>query len=223
MSFLRRIYPFNLEQTVNLLSEFGPLITLFIMNALFNVTVGIWSLIVTTLLALIAMRVVLNKLPILALVAGSFTLIFSFISLRTHDPVWIQIKVTLFNAAFAVVLGAGLVLKRNFFKYAFEKTFHYTEEGWNRFTLGMMILFSILAVANEVIRIAFWHSKEFTLFGNPTTGLQIWILFKVAVVMPVSGLYAFLLTRPMRKYAIPPEDVAAAEATETAVEVSMIP
>ena len=223
MSFLRRIYPFNLEQTVNLLSEFGPLITLFVMNALFGVTAGIWSLIVTTVLALIAMRVVLNKLPVLALIAGSFTLIFSSISLITHDPVWVQIKVTMFNAAFAIVLGSGLVLKRNFFKYAFEKTFHYTEEGWNRFTFGMMILFGVLAVANEVIRIGFWHSKEFTLFGQPTTGLQIWILFKVAVVMPVSGLYAFLLTRPMRKYAIPPEDVAAANATETAVEISMVP
>jgi intracellular septation protein len=223
MSFLRRLYPFNLEQTVNLLSEFGPLITLFVVNALFGVTAGIWALIGTTILALIAMRVVLNKLPILALIAGGFTLIFSSISLVTHDPVWVQIKVTMFNAAFAAFLGFGLATKKNFFKYAFEKTFHYTQEGWNRFTMGMMILFIVLAVANEVIRLAFWHANPYTVFGHQTTGLQIWILFKVFVVMPGSGLYAFLLTRPMRKYAIPPEDVAAAEATETAIEVSMVP
>ncbi|MBU6300496.1 MAG: septation protein IspZ [Verrucomicrobia bacterium] len=223
MSFLRRIYPFNLEQTINLLSEFGPLITLFVVNAIFGVTAGVWSLIGTTLLALVAMRVFLNKLPILALIAGGFTLIFSSVSLLTHDPVWVQIKVTLFNAAFAAFLGFGLVTRKNFFKYAFESTFHYTQEGWNRFTLGMMILFLVLAVANEGIRLAFWHANSYELFGHQTTGLQIWILFKVAVVMPGSGLYAFLLTRPMRKYAIPPEDVAAAKTTETAVEVSMIP
>ena len=223
MSFLRRIYPFTTEQTVNLLSEFGPLMVFFVVNAVWDVTVGIWSLIGTTLLALVAMRVVLNKLPILALIAGGFTVIFSSISLITHDPMWVQIKVTLFNAAFAVFLGAGLAMKKNFFQYAFEKTFHYTEEGWNRFTAGMMILFVILAVANEVIRLTLWHANNYTILGRTDTGLQFWILFKVAIVMPGSGLYAYLLTRPMRKYAIPPEDVAAASTTETAIEVSMVP
>ena len=29
----KRFYPFNAEQTINILSEFGPLVTMFIVNA----------------------------------------------------------------------------------------------------------------------------------------------------------------------------------------------
>jgi hypothetical protein len=56
MSFLRRVYPFNLEQTVNVLSEFGPLMTLFVVQKFFGPTIGVWSLIATTVLALVVMR-----------------------------------------------------------------------------------------------------------------------------------------------------------------------
>ncbi|MEO1793480.1 MAG: septation protein IspZ, partial [Pseudomonadota bacterium] len=76
MTWLRKHYPFNAEQTVNLLSEFGPLITLFVVNAIFGVTAGIWALIVTTIMSLIVMWVVLRRLPMFALIAGGITLIF---------------------------------------------------------------------------------------------------------------------------------------------------
>ena len=223
MNFLRRIYPFNLEQTVNVLSEFGPLMTLFVVQKFCGPTIGIWSLIGTTLLALVVMRVVLNKLPILAIIAGGVTLLFSVIALRTEDPGWIQIKVTLFNLVFAGVLTGGLLTKRNVFKHTFETTFHYTDEGWSRFTTAMIGLFVFLAIANEVIRQTFWHTNQYEFWGWHGTGFDLWALFKLAIVMPGSGIYTYFVTRPMRQYAIPPEDTGAAAATEAAVEISMIP
>ncbi len=45
---------------------------------------------------------------------------------------WVQIKVTIFNALFGVFLISGLWLNQNFFKYVFDKTFHYTDEGWHK-------------------------------------------------------------------------------------------
>ena len=33
MNWIKRIYPFNAEQTVNIASEFGPLVLMFIVNA----------------------------------------------------------------------------------------------------------------------------------------------------------------------------------------------
>ncbi len=47
-------------------------------------------------------------------------------------------------------------------------------------------------------------------------GVNVWILFKIALIMPASGIYAWLLTRIMQKHAIPaPErkDVVATAAT----------
>ncbi len=200
-NWLRKIYPFNKEQTVNLLSEFGPLITLFVVNAIWGVVPAIWALIAATLVALAVMWVVLRRLPIFALIAGGITIIFSGISLYTEDPMWVQLKVTLFNAVFALFLAIGMMMNRNFFKYTFEKTFHYTQEGWDKFTRSFIVLFLVLAAANEAIRLYFWHDEQFNLLGWQTDGMGVWALFKLFIVMPVTGIYAFVMTRRLQKYA----------------------
>jgi intracellular septation protein len=199
----RRLYPFNAEQTVNILSEFGPLVTLFVVNAIWGVTAGIWSLIVATVIALIVMWMVLRRLPMFALIAGGITLIFSSISLYYDDPMWVQLKVTLFNAVFAIFLAIGLAMKKNFFKYTFEKTFHYTNEGWNKFTRSFIVLFLFLAFVNEVVRIAFWHSEQYDLLGWKTDGLNVWVMFKIVFVMPLTGIYAFIMTRKLQHHVLP--------------------
>ena len=68
---------------------------------------------------------------------------------------WVQVKVTIFNALFALFLFAGLWTNRNFFKYVFGKTFHYTEEGWRLFTKSFAWFFILTAVLNEVVRLSF--------------------------------------------------------------------
>jgi intracellular septation protein len=40
MTRKRRFFPFNAEQTVNILSEFGPLATMFIVNAIWDINTG---------------------------------------------------------------------------------------------------------------------------------------------------------------------------------------
>ena len=70
-------------------------------------------------------------------------------TLVTGDATWVQIKVTIFNALFAVFLIVGLVMKKNFFQYIFEKTFHYTREGWDKLTWSFAVFFIVLAGANE--------------------------------------------------------------------------
>ena len=206
-SILRRIYPFNAEQTVNLLSEFGPLVTLFVVNAVYGVTAGIWALIGATLISLVVMWVVLRRLPLFALIAGGITLVFSGISLYTKDPMWVQLKVTLFNAVFAVFLLVGLWRGWDFFKYTFEKTFNYTTEGWRKFTTSFAFFFLFLAVANEAVRLGFPSEQQYNFFGWETDGLNVWVMFKVVVVMPLTGLYAFWMTRLLQKHAIPDEQL----------------
>lgn len=58
------IYPFNAEQTVNILSEFGPLVTMFVVNAAAGINAGTWALLITTVIAMVVMRLVLGRLPI---------------------------------------------------------------------------------------------------------------------------------------------------------------
>lgn len=207
MSALKRLMPFNAEQAVNILSEFGPLVLMFLVNAMYGIAAGTWALIISTVVAIVAMLFVLRRLPIFPLIASIVTVVFGGLTIITHDPMWVQIKVTIFNALFAAFLFGGLWLNRNFFKYVFEKTFHYTEEGWNKFTWNFAWFFVFTAFANEAVRLTFKDERVYDILGLQMDGVGIWIAFKVALIMPLSGLYAYFLTRLMQRYRIPDEKV----------------
>lgn len=208
MSVIKRIYPFNAEQSVNILSEFGPLVTMFVVNAATgSIETGTWGLIITTAIAIIAMRIVLRRLPIFPLIASGVTLVFGAMTIYTGNPMWVQIKVTIFNAMFAAFLFGGLWFGKNFFKYIFEKTFHYTKEGWDKFTWSFAWFFVFTAIVNEIVRLTFKDNHVYDIFGQQMSGVNIWIIFKVAFIMPLSGLYAWALTRLMYKHRLPDEQV----------------
>lgn len=273
MSAHKRFFPFNAEQTVNILSEFGPLITMFVVNAMYGINAGTWALIATTFIAIGTMFYVFGRPPIFPLIASTVTIVFGALTLVTGNPMWVQIKVTIFNAMFAgfllgglwatstlfsrqsfwsqmimlavglvpfgiivadkgtsalasmsspavtilICLGSmllsfllgGLVFKKNFFAYAFEKTFHYTEEGWDRFTYSFAWFFVFTAVANEVVRLTFKDTQVYNVLGHQMNGVNIWILFKIAFIMPLSGIYAWTLTRFMHKHRIPDDQLHA--------------
>jgi intracellular septation protein len=206
---LRRAYPFNAEQTVNILSEFGPLVTMFVVNAMYGITVGTWALILTTMLAMAVMRAVLRRFPVFPIIASSVTISFGILTLVTGDPMWVQIKVTIFNLLFAVFLFGGLWFGHNFFQYVFERTFHYTKQGWDRFTFSFACFFVVTAVLNEAVRLSFKDTEIYSLLGYQMDGVNVWILFKVAFIMPVSALYAWWLTKLMQRYRIPADSQSA--------------
>ncbi len=203
----RRLFPFNAEQTVNILGEFGPLVLMFIVNAAYDINAGTWALILSTVVSIIVMYAVLRRLPVFPLIASSVTIIFGALTLVTGNAMWVQIKVTIFNALFAGFLFLGLWLNKNFFQYVFEKTFHYTKRGWDLFTWSFAWFFVLTAVANEFVRLTFKDDVMYSLLGYQTDGVGVWILFKVAIVMPLSGIYAWLLTRWMSRHHID-DDVA---------------
>jgi intracellular septation protein len=211
MSTRKRFYPFNSEQTVNILSEFGPLITMFVVNAAAGINWGTRALIVTTIFAIILMRIVLKRLPVFPVIASSVTIVFGLLTLLTGDPMWVQIKVTIFNAMFAAFLFLGLWLEKNFFQYVFQKTFFYTKEGWDRFTWSFAWFFVFTAVLNEVVRLSFKDTQLYSVLGFEMNGVNVWILFKIALIMPLSGVYAWFLTRLMQKYRIPADHAHAAQ------------
>lgn len=203
MAAPKRFFPFNAEQTVNILSEFGPLVTMFVVNAAYGINAGTWALLITTVMAIAVMFYMFRRPPFFPLIASTVTIVFGTLTLVTNDPMWVQIKVTIFNALFALFLTAGLALKRNFFKYVFDKTFHYTDEGWNKFTWSFAAFFLMTAAANEYVRLTFESDHIYQFLGHQMDGLNVWILFKIAVVLPLTGLYAWAMTRLLQKHRLP--------------------
>lgn len=231
MSWFKKLYPFNAEQTVNIVSEFGPLVALFVVNAITgNVEAGTWALLIGTGVAMIAMQIVLKRLPIFPLIASAITVIFSILTLVTHDPMWVMIKVTLFNAAFAIFLFVGLMMKKNFFKYIMEGTFHYSQKGWDQFTWSFAWFFVATAVGNEAVRLIFAQTPPpgtpapmYNILGFQMDGVNVWIMFKIAIIMPASGVYVFILTRIMQKHRLPDPKEQDGRKDAVATAVSGVP
>ena len=210
MSGPKHWFPFNAEQTLNVLSEMGPIFTMFVVNFKFGVEAGVWSLVGTTALALVASLIVLRRPPIMPFIAGAVTITFGALTLITGDPKWVQIKVTIFNALVAGLLLYGLMRGKFFFEFVFGKTFHYTAEGWYQLTRNVAIFFLITAIANEVVRLGFAKSQIpcfgacFKVLHDPMLdGLDIWMIFKLFFVMPLTGIYLFWQVRLMQKYRLP--------------------
>jgi len=204
MGWLTKHYPFNRVQTVNILGEMGPLVAMFLVNGIWGIAAGTWALIGTTIIALIATLAILGRPPIMPFIAGAVSVTFGVLTLITGDPKWVQIKVTLFNTLVAGLLWWGLKTDRNFFRFVFGSTFHYTKEGWNKLTANLAWFFLVTAGCNEAVRLSFEHT-EFWALNRLFTGVDVWILFKLLIVMPLTGLFMWWQVRLLQRHRIPVE------------------
>lgn len=195
-------FPFNAEQTVSVLGEIGPLVAMFLVNGLYGIAAGCWALIVATVVSLVVSLWVLGRPPIMPFIAGGVSIVFGVLTLITDDPMWVQIKVTIFNTLVAATLWIGQRTGHDFFRFVFGKTFHYTEEGWHKFTRNVALFFLATAVVNEAVRLGF-DDVEMLALNRLFTGVDIWILFKIFVVMPVTALYFWWQLRLMQRYRLP--------------------
>jgi intracellular septation protein len=197
-----RHFPFNAAQTVNILGEIGPLFAMFLVNGLYGITAGAAALIVCTIAALAACLAVLGRPPIMPFIAGTISIVFATLTFVTGDAVWVQIKVTLFNALVALLLWWGLRTGKSFFRFVFGSTFHYTEEGWYKLTRNVALFFLLTAVINEAVRLGFADAHIIAL-NHVFTGVDIWILFKIFIVMPLTAVFFWWQVRVLQRYRLP--------------------
>ncbi len=204
MSSKKSWYPFDKAQTINILGEIGPLAAMFIVNGIGGIEAGTWALIASTCVALAMSLAILGRPPIMPFIAGAVSVTFGFLTLYTHDAMWVQIKVTVFNALVAALLWFGLRSGKNFFHYVFGNTFHYTPEGWYKLTRNVAWFFLFTAAINEVVRLgaADWR---ILLRNRVLTGVDIWILFKLFIVMPGTAVFFWWQARHMQQYKITTE------------------
>jgi intracellular septation protein len=202
MDWLKHHYPFNTEQTVNISGEIGPLASMFIVNGIHGIAAGTWALIVTTILSLIVSLVVLGRPPVMPFIAGGVSIAFGSLTLITGDAMWVQIKVTIFNALVAALLAIGLKTGHNFFRFVFGETFRYAPEGWDQLTRNMAWFFLGTAIVNEAVRLGFAHA-HFMALNRIFTGVDIWILFKLFIVMPATALFMWWQVRLLQRHRLP--------------------
>ena len=179
MSARRSFYPFNAEQTVNILSEFGPLVTMFIVNAFYGIADGTWALIITTIIAIAVMFYVFRRPPVFPLIASSVTIIFGALTLITNDPMWVQIKVTIFNALFGVFLISGLWLKQKLLQVRVREDLPLHRGRLEQVHLELRAFLLSDGRRQRGVRRTFQDEQLYYIFGQEMNGVNIWILFKI--------------------------------------------
>jgi intracellular septation protein len=117
-----------------------------------------------------------RHIPIMPLVSGVVVLVFGALTIWMHDKVFIQIKPTIVNSLYGIILLGGLWFGRPLLRYVLEVAFELTEEGWRALTLRWGLFFFVLAGLNEIVRL--FCSYDF------------WTSFKVFGTMPITMLFA---------------------------------
>jgi len=163
-------------QLLKLLVELGPLVVFFFANSRAGIFWGTAIFMAATVVALIASRVLLGRIPTMPLVSGFFVLVFGGLTVWLQDDLFIKMKPTIVNSLFAGTLFGGLWFGKPLLKLIFGEVFRLTEEGWRHLTIRWAWFFVALAVINEVV----WR-----LFSTDA-----WVSFKVFGIVPLTFVFA---------------------------------
>jgi len=171
---------------LKLIIELGPLILFFLANAKFDIQTATATLMVATVVSLIASRVLFGHLTTMPIVTAVFVLLFGGLTLWLHDETFIKMKPTLVNLAFSGALLAGLLLGKTWLKTLFGAAFQLTDEGWRKLTVRWIIFFAGMAILNEIV----WRT-----FSTDT-----WVSFKAFGILPLTLVFAVAQMRLIQRY-----------------------
>ncbi len=160
---------------LKLMLELGPLVIFFLMNSYYGIFYATGAFMIATTVSLIASRVLLKRIPMLALVTGFFVIIFGALTIYLENETFIKVKPTIVNTLFATILAAGLYFQRPLLKLLLGEVLKLQEEGWRLLTIRWACFFLFLAMLNEVV----WRN-----FSTDT-----WVSFKVFGIMPLTFLF----------------------------------
>ncbi|HXX51054.1 MAG TPA: septation protein A [Xanthobacteraceae bacterium] len=182
----------QLNPILKLALDIGPLLLFFAANARYGIFTATASFMIAVLAALIVSYAMTRRLPIMPVVTAIIVVVFGGLTLILHDATFIKVKPTIIYALFGAILIGGLVFNKPLLGILFDSLFHLTEEGWRKLTLRWAIFFLALAVLNEIV----WRSVS----------TDLWLDFKVFVVVPLTFIFGALQVPLLRKYAVEPAE-----------------
>jgi len=169
--------------------ELGPLLVFFAGNAVAGIYAGTASFMVATLISLAVARLRYHKVPVMPLVSGVIVLLFGGLTLYLQDDTFIKLKPTIVYSMFAVLLAAGLMLKKPLLELLFGPVFALTDEGWRKLTVRWAAFFIAMAIVNEIV----WRNFS----------TDAWVSFKAFGFLPLTFLFALAQVPLMQRHGEP--------------------
>jgi len=159
-------------------ADFGPLLIFFVIyyKSGNNLAMAIPPLIISTIIAVIAIYLLEKKIPYIPLMGGIIISFFGGLTLYFNNPVFLYMKPTIINVIFALTLIVGRnFFQKNFIKFFFKSAFQLNDEGWNKLNNRWAYFFIFLAILNEMI----WRTQPETT----------WVNFKVWGILPLTFIF----------------------------------
>ena len=173
------------------IADFGPLLIFFTIyyKSGNNLSVAIPPLIISTIIAVVAIYIIEKKIPYIPLVGGFVISLFGGLTLYFNNPVFLYMKPTIINIIFALVLIMGKIFfNKNFLKFFFKTAFQLDELGWNKLNYRWAYFFIFLAILNEIV----WRTQPETT----------WVNFKVWGILPITFIFTALQLPMINKHKI---------------------
>jgi intracellular septation protein len=161
---------------LKLLIDLGPLLAFFLTYARTDIFWATGVLMATTVVALVASRVLLGRFAVAPAATAVLVVIFGGLTFLLDDPSFIKMKPTIINLLFAGILGFGLVTGRPLLKLFMGEALRLTDEGWHKMTARWTFFFLGMAVLNEIV----WRN-----FSEAA-----WVNFKVFGILPLTLVFA---------------------------------
>lgn len=178
--------PTEANPSLKLAIDFGPLLAFFAAYAIAGIYWATGAVMVATIIALAASRVLLGRFSPVPVVTAVLVAVFGGLTFYLNDPRFIKIKPTIINLLFAGVLFFGLLTGRPLLKMVFGEAFKLTAEGWQKLTVRWTIFFLVVAGLNEVV----WRN-----FSEAA-----WVNFKVFGILPLTMLFAMAQVGLIKRY-----------------------
>jgi len=182
------------KSLLKFIADFGPLLIFFTIyyKSGNNLSVAIPPLIISTIIAVVAIYFLEKKIPYIPLVGGIVISLFGGLTLYFNNPVFLYMKPTIINIIFAITLIVGKAFfDKNFLKFFFKTAFQLDELGWNKLNFRWAYFFIFLAILNEIVWRVFAPDKEY-----------IWVNFKVWGILPLTFIFTAMQLPLINKHKI---------------------
>ena len=170
-------------------TDFGPLLVFFSFYYKFekNLEIAIPPFIIATLIALVLVRIVEKKFPMVPLIGGILITFFGGLTIYFKNPIFIYIKPTIINILFGLVLLCGKFFsKEPILKKMLGNALKLNNEGWEILNKRWVYFFFILALINEVV----WRTQS----------EEFWVNFKVWGILPITFIFTAFQFNIINKY-----------------------
>ncbi len=176
------------KKKVKFLCEFIPLISFFAVFRLFDIIIATATIVILTLVSTLINYIVNKEFSVVNLISVAMITIFGSITVFSNNPIFIKLKPTIINLCFAAILLFGVIKKKVYLKFLFNKTVVLPDEIWLVLSKRFILFFVLLACLNEIV----WRN-----FSD-----SIWVSFKAFGLITLSLIFMLLQIPLFKKHAV---------------------